>query len=161
LPAGAPFANKSGEGRQHLAMHGTDDSGGGTLLGSFRSSGRCSLTWAALSFVTICLDKSGERLSGRAAGGPCASNRASPLEPRIAPSSAQRPRERAQHASESNPLASLSHVCRSHLVFIVHRRRFSRCGPAVWRRMSRRKTAPGRGELAGYVLKARRAARSA
>ena len=45
----------------------TDDSCGSTLLGSFRSPGRCSLTWAARPFVTICLDKSGERLSGRAA----------------------------------------------------------------------------------------------
>ena len=71
--------------RSAISGDGTDDSGGGTLLGSFRSSGRCSLTWAALSFVTICLDKSGKHLSDRAAGGPCASNRARPLESRISP----------------------------------------------------------------------------
>ena len=102
--------------RSSISGDGTDDSGGGTLLGSFRSSGRCSLTWAALPFVTICLDKSGERLSGRAAGGPCASNRASPLEPRIAPSSAQRP-ERAQHASDPPRFA----LARLQVAFGLHR----------------------------------------
>jgi hypothetical protein len=55
-------------------------------------------------------------------GGQCASISASPLEPRIAPSSAQRP----ERAHTSDPLASLSHVCRSPLVFIIYRRRFSR-----------------------------------
>ena len=49
-------------------------------------------------------------------GGQCASIRASPLEPRIAPSSAQRP-ERAQHASDPPRFA----LARLQVAFGLHR----------------------------------------
>ena len=58
------------------------------LLGGFRSPGRCSLTWAALSFVTMCLNKSGKRLSGPTSGELCTSMRACLRDIRISPRAA-------------------------------------------------------------------------
>ena len=57
-----------------------------------------------------------QRSSEPGLGGQCASIRASPLEPRIAPSSAQRP-ERAQHASDPPRFA----LARLQVAFGLHR----------------------------------------
>ena len=59
---------------------------GGSMFSRMpRINSRCSLPLLALSSACRCLNTLGERLSGRAASGRCASNRARPLESRISP----------------------------------------------------------------------------
>ena len=68
-----------------IAHQDTTATGGGTLAGCIDVHLHCSLPLPALSSACRCLNTLSERLSGQAAGGPCASNRARPLENRISP----------------------------------------------------------------------------
>ena len=68
-----------------IAHQDTPASGGSTLAGYFSVDLRCSLLLLVLSSACRCLNTLSKCLSGRAAGGLCASNRACTFESRMAP----------------------------------------------------------------------------